>query len=55
MSIKSPSWKITNMEDCKKILSKGVADGMTDVIWERKKDTKWLKMIFHPTPRDDGF
>ena len=37
MPIKSPSWKITNEVDCKKILSKGVAEGMTDVTWGAQK------------------
>ena len=37
MSIKSPSWKITNKVDCKKILSKGVAEGMTNVTWGAQK------------------
>ena len=46
MSVKSPSWKITDMKDCKKILSKGVAEGMTDVIWGSQKGYEMVKGDF---------
>lgn len=37
MVVKSPSWKITNIEECKEILSRGIAEGMTEVIVRAQK------------------